>query len=421
VSGVETGAPSVAERGGHGAHLRADASGLLPGLVALRRELHADPELGLRLPRTQARVLRALDGLPLEITRGTELDSVVAVLRGGAPDARGEPRQTVLLRADMDALPMREEADVPYRSTGDTMHACGHDLHVAGLVGAAQLLSGLRDELAGDVVFMFQPGEELGDGAARMIAEGVLEASGRRADAAYGIHVVPGEFGVFSTKPGPLMAGCAELEVTVRGRGGHASAPHLTSDPVPVVAELVTALQAYVTRRFDVFDPVVLTVTQLAAGGVARNIIGDDATLGATMRMLSAVALERLQSDLPALVTRIAEAHGCEADVGVEVLVPPTINDIALATDALETLADLFGEERVRRSPAPVMGSEDFSHVLRAVPGTFVFLRATPPTMDHAEAAPNHSSHVVFDDTVLAEQAAALAALALSHLAKDRA
>jgi hippurate hydrolase len=396
--------------------LRAAASGLLPGLVALRRELHADPELGLRLPRTQERVLRALDGLPLEVTLGTELDSVVAVLRGGAPEAPGEERQTVLLRADMDALPMREEAEVPYRATGDTMHACGHDLHVAGLVGAAQLLSGLRGELAGDVVFMFQPGEELGDGAARMIAEGVLDANGRRADAAYGIHVVPGEFGVFSTKPGPLMAGCAELEVTVRGRGGHASAPHLTRDPVPVVAELVTALQAYVTRRFDVFDPVVLTVTQLAAGGAARNIIGDEATLGATMRMLSAASLEGLQADLPGLVTGIAEAHGCEADVTVEVLVPPTVNDVALATAALDTLAGMFGEERVRTSPAPVMGSEDFSHVLRAVPGTFVFLRATPPEIDHETAAPNHSPHVVFDDAVLADQAAALAALALTHV-----
>lgn len=420
-AGAATGDAQRADASRPRTSLRTAASSLLPGLVALRRELHADPELGLRLPRTQERVLRALDGLPLELARGTRLDSVVAVLRGGRPGAPGGPRPTVLLRADMDALPMREEADVPYRATGDTMHACGHDLHVAGLVGAAQLLSGLRDELAGDVVFMFQPGEELGDGAARMIAEGVLDASGRRADAAYGIHVVPGEYGVFSTKPGPLMAGCAELSVTVHGRGGHASAPHLTRDPVPVVAELVTALQTYVTRRFDVFDPVVLTVTQLAAGGVARNIIGDDATLGATMRMLSAAALERLQADLPGLVRRIAEAHGCAADVTVEVLVPPTVNDTTLATAALDTLADVFGEERVRTSPAPVMGSEDFSHVLRAVPGTFVFLRATPPSVDHDMAAPNHSPHVVFDDTVLADQAAALAALALTHVGKGRA
>lgn len=390
--------------------LRESARGLLPALVELRRAIHTDPELGLRLPRTQERVLRALEGLPLEIRTGEALDSVIAVLRGGRPGP------TVLLRADMDALPMREETDLPYRATGEAMHACGHDLHVAGLVGAAQLLADRAAGLAGDVVFMFQPGEELGDGAARMIEEGVLDASGSRPVAAYGVHVVPGEYGVFSTRPGALMAGCAELDVTVRGRGGHASAPHLTHDPVPVIAELVTALQAFVTRRFDVFDPVVLTVTQLAAGGPARNVIGDDASLVATMRMLSAASLERLQHELPGLVRGIARAHGCEAEAAVSVLVPPTVNDAPATLAALETLAQQFGPDRVLTSPAPVMGSEDFSHVLRAVPGTFFFLRATPPEIDHESAAPNHSPQVLFDDAVLADQAVALAALALTHL-----
>ena len=392
------------------ADLRAHADRLLPGLVALRRELHADPELGLELPRTKARVLAALEGLPLEIVESESIGSVVAVLRGARPGP------VVLLRGDMDALPLRELADVSYRATGDSMHACGHDLHVAGLVGAARLLAARSGELEGDVVFMFQPGEELGDGAARMVAEGVLDAAGRRATAAYGIHVVPGEYGIFSTRPGPLMAGCAELEVVVRGRGGHASAPHLTRDPVPVIAELVTALQTYVTRRFDVFDPVVLTVTQLSAGGGARNIIGDDASLVASMRMLSAPALAQLKAELPALVSGIAEAHGCGADVVVETIVPPTVNDDAIATGALDTLGGLFGADRVRLTPSPVMGSEDFSHVLREVPGAFVFLRATPRSIDHDTAAPNHSPHVVFDDAVLADQAAALAALALTHL-----
>ncbi|MEU6415174.1 M20 family metallopeptidase [Microbispora sp. NPDC046933] len=390
--------------------MREDAGRILPELVRLRRELHADPELGLRLPRTQRRVIAALADLDLEVTLGTELDSVVAVLRGGRPGP------VVLLRADMDALPMREEADLPYRARGDAMHACGHDLHVAGLVGAARLLHGRRERLAGDVVFMFQPGEELGDGAARMIAEGVLDAAGARPVAAYGIHVVPGEFGVFSTRPGPLMAGCAELDVVVRGRGGHASAPHLTIDPVPAAAELVLALQTFVTRRFDVFDPVVLTTTQLQAGGAARNIITDEARLGATIRMLSADALDRLQAELPGLVRGVAAAHGCAADVEVRVLCPPTVNDPALTTGALATLSATFGDGRVRVSPAPVMGSEDFSYVLREVPGVFVFLRATPRDIDHETAAPNHSPHVVFDDAVLADQAVALASLALRHL-----
>ncbi|MFF0769834.1 M20 family metallopeptidase [Nonomuraea wenchangensis] len=390
--------------------MREEAQRILPELVRLRREIHADPELGLRLPRTQQRVVAALQGLDLEITLGKELDSVVAVLRGGRPGP------VVLLRADMDALPMREQTDLPYRARGEAMHACGHDLHVAGLVGAAMLLHGRREELAGDVVFMFQPGEEVADGAARMIAEGVFDAAGKRPVAAYGIHVVPGEYGVFSTRPGPLMAGCAELDVVVRGRGGHASAPHLTIDPVPAVAELVQALQTYVTRRFDVFDPVVLSTTQLRAGGAARNIISDEAGLGATIRMLSEAALDQLQAGLPELVKGVAAAHGCAADVEIRVLCPPTVNDPALAAGALATLSAAFGDERVRVSPAPVMGSEDFSYVLREVPGVFVFLRATPREIDHETAAPNHSPHVVFDDAVLADQAVALASLAAGHL-----
>lgn len=390
--------------------MREEALRILPELVRLRREIHADPELGLRLPRTQRRVVAALQGLDLEITLGKELDSVVAVLRGGRPGP------VVLLRADMDALPMREQTDVPYRARGEAMHACGHDLHVAGLVGAAMLLHGRREELAGDVVFMFQPGEEVADGAARMIAEGVFDAAGERPVAAYGIHVVPGEYGIFSTRPGPLMAGCAELDVVVRGRGGHASAPHLTIDPVPALAELVQALQTFVTRRFDVFDPVVLTTTQLNAGGAARNIISGEAGLGATIRMLSEAALDQLQAGLPELVKGVAAAHGCAADVDLRVLCPPTVNDPALAAGALATLSAAFGDERVRVSPAPVMGSEDFSYVLREVPGVFVFLRATPPDVDHETAAPNHSPHVVFDDAVLADQAVALASLAAGHL-----
>ncbi|MED7928025.1 M20 family metallopeptidase [Nonomuraea sp. LP-02] len=391
--------------------MREEAQRILPELVRLRREIHADPELGLRLPRTQQRVVAALQGLDLEITLGKELDSVVAVLRGGRPGP------VVLLRADMDALPMRELTDLPYRARGEAMHACGHDVHVAGLVGAAMLLHGRREELAGDVVFMFQPGEEVADGAARMIAEGVFDAAGKRPVAAYGIHVVPGEYGVFSTRPGPLMAGCAELDVVVRGRGGHASAPHLTIDPVPAVAELVQALQTFVTRRFDVFDPVVLSTTQLRAGGAARNIISDEAGLGATIRMLSEAALDQLQAGLPELVKGVAAAHGCAADVDLRVLCPPTVNDPALAAGALTTLSAAFGDERVRVSPAPVMGSEDFSYVLREVPGVFVFLRATPREIDHETAAPNHSPHVVFDDAVLADQAVALASLAAGHLA----
>ena len=390
--------------------LRDDARDLLPGLVGLRRAIHADPELGLELPRTQRRILDALEPLGVEVALGAGLSSIAAVIRGA------HPGPTVLLRADMDALPLTEETGLDYAATGERMHACGHDLHVAGLVGAAQLLAARRDELHGDVLLMFQPGEELGDGATRMLAEGLLDVTGSRPVAAFGIHVVPGEFGVFSTRAGALMAGAIEVEVTITGSGGHASAPHLTRDPVPVAAELVTALQAFVTRRFDVFDPVVLSVTQLHAGGPARNIISDTASLVASVRVLSHENSARVQTEIPALVQEIAAAHGCTVDVDVTMLCAPTVNDPQAVAHVRSTLSSLFGEERVWETAHPVMGSEDFSFVLEQVPGAFLFLRATPAEVDLETASPNHSPTVVFDDAVLADQAAALAALALGRL-----
>lgn len=390
--------------------LRDDARDLLPGLVGLRRAIHADPELGLELPRTQRRILDALEPLGVEVTLGAGLSSIAAVIRGA------HPGPTVLLRADMDALPLTEETGLDYAATGERMHACGHDLHVAGLVGAAQLLAARRDELHGDVLLMFQPGEELGDGATRMLAEGLLDVTGSRPVAAFGIHVVPGEFGMFSTRPGALMAGAIEVEVTLTGSGGHASAPHLTRDPVPVAAELVTALQAFVTRRFDVFDPVVLSVTQLHAGGPARNIISDTASLVASVRVLSHENSARVQTEIPALVQEIAAAHGCTVEVDVTILCAPTVNDPQAVAHVRSTLSGLFGEERVWETAHPVMGSEDFSFVLEQVPGAFLFLRATPAEVDLETASPNHSPTVVFDDAVLADQAAALAALALGRL-----
>lgn len=205
----------------------ADAVAILPDLVALRRALHADPELGLDLPRTQQKVLDALEGLPLEITTGTRTTSVVAVLRGGRPGP------AVLLRGDMDALPIEETTGLEFASTNGTMHACGHDLHTAGLVGAARLLSERRDELHGSVIFMFQPGEEGHGGAKVMIEEGLLDAAGERPVAAYAIHVAPGPRGLFATRSGAVAAGSNQLFVTVDGRGGHGSQPHQTLDPVP--------------------------------------------------------------------------------------------------------------------------------------------------------------------------------------------
>lgn len=386
-----------------------EAAAITPSLVELRRELHQIPEVGLDLPKTQTMVLDALAGLPLEITTGKDLTSVVGVLRGG------QPGPTVLLRGDMDALPVVEETDLEYASQNGNMHACGHDLHTAGLVGAARLLSVHRDELRGNVIFMFQPGEEGLGGAGYMIREGLLQATGEKPIAAYAVHVWShAAKGLFQTRPGTMMAGSNQLHVTVHGKGGHGSSPHTTVDPVPVVAELVLALQTYATRRVNVFDPIVITVTQLAAG-VAVNVIPNSARLGATVRTLSTATFDQLSRELPTLAEGIASAYGCTVHVDFSKQYPVTVNDAERTAEAAAELGELFGADRVPPLESPIMGSEDFSMVLDEVPGTFVMLGARPD--DVGEDGPsNHSSIVRFDDAVLGDQAAALARLAVAKL-----
>ncbi|GAA4987586.1 M20 family metallopeptidase [Kineococcus glutinatus] len=397
-----------------------DARALQPDLVRLRRTLHRTPELGLQLPRTQEAVLAALAGLPLEVSTGTTSTSVTAVLRGGRRPVDGAPARTVLLRADMDALPVVEEGaggdDVPVAANG-AMHACGHDLHTAALVGAAHLLGAHRDGLAGDVVLMFQPGEEGHDGAAAMIAEGVLDAAGRRADHAYALHVFSNVLptGVVASRPGTVLAASAGLRVTVRGAGGHGSSPHAAKDPVVAAAEMITSLQTMVTRTFDVFDPVVVTVGVLAAGS-ARNVIPDTATFEATVRSFSAAAGERLRVAVPRVLRGVAAAHDVDVEVEFAAEYPPTVNDAAEVGFAAGVVRELFGEERYLDAPRPVSGSEDFSRVLQQVPGAFLGLGACPPGLDPATAPMNHSPRARFDERVLADAAALHAGLALARL-----
>ena len=264
--------------------LREEAAVISAEITDLRHAIHREPEIGSTCPERRQKVLAALDGLPLEITLGKELSSVTAVLRGGRPGP------VVLLRGDMDALPVTEATGLPFASEIDgAMHACGHDLHTAMLAGAARLLAARQRDLPGSVIFMFQPGEEGGGGARLMIEEGVLDAAGERPVAAYALHVFSHlvECGVFAARPGPALAASDTLYVTVRGRGGHASAPHHSADPIPAACEMVTALQTLVTRRFDVFDPVVITVGSLHAG-TARNVIPDDGQLPGHRRAPSA-------------------------------------------------------------------------------------------------------------------------------------
>jgi amidohydrolase len=337
---------------------------------------------------------------------------VTAVLRGSRPGP------VVLLRADMDALPVTEATGLPFASAiNGVMHACGHDLHTAMLVGAAHLLCARRQQIAGAVIFMFQPAEEGDGGASIMIEEGVLAAAGDQPVAAFALHVfsylLP--HGVFAVRTGPAMAAADTLRVTVRGRGGHASTPHHSADPIPAACEMVTALQTLVTRRFDVFDPVVISVGSFNAG-TTDNVIPDSATFQATVRSFSQQSRDRLRTETISLVKYIAKANSLTADAVYHEHYPVTINDANEAAFAMSTVVSLFGVDRSHVPAQPLTGSEDFSYVLAQVPGAFIMLSACPPGTDPHTAPSNHSADALFDESIIADGAALYAKLALQRL-----
>jgi hippurate hydrolase len=405
--------------------LLADAAALAPELTRIRRRLHAEPEIGLELPRTQATVLEALAGLPLEVSTGRRLSSVVAVLRGGAGPA-------VLLRADMDALPVQEVTGLAYASTvPGRMHACGHDLHTAMLIGAARLLAARRAELAGSVIFMFQPGEEHDAGARLMLSEGLLDAAGDRPAAAYALHVLSAHLaaGRFGTRGGVLTSSADELHVTVTGVGGHGSVPSLARDPIAAASAMVTALAAYVSRGVNIMDPVVVSVCSIHAG-TAVNIIPDEARFAGTIRTFSVAAREQVLAGIRQVLHGVAEAHGVRVEVSFGNGYPATRNDIKETRRVASTVREMFGPDRLTLFPSPATAAEDFSFVLAEVPGCYVFLGA-PPAKPSAEPEPpakaeppaeaeppafNHSPAAVFNEAVMPDGAAFLAALALRRL-----
>lgn len=392
--------------------LQSDADELAPEMTELRHRLHRRPEIGLQLPRTQQTLLESLDGLGLEIVLGRDVTSVTGVLRGG----RGRGR-AVLLRADMDALPVQERSGESFSSEVDgAMHACGHDLHMAMLVGGARLLAAQREHLAGDVVFMFQPGEEGWDGAGAMIEEGVLTVAGPKVDAAYGMHVRSGKTpnGVFTTRGETMMSSSSKLRVTVRGRGGHGSSPHLCLDPISAAAEMIGSLHTMVTRRFDVFDPVVVTVGTIS-GGTASNIIPDTADFTATVRTFSAGNSETIGPLATAVCQGVALAHGVEVDVQFVREYPATVNDPTHAQFVADVVTDVLGEEHYLPMEFPEPGSEDFSRVLQEIPGSYMMLGASM-SADYASAPSNHSPLARFDDRVMPKGALVHAELALRSL-----
>ncbi len=389
--------------------LREAARERLPELVALRRRIHARPELGLDCPGTGDAVIEALAGLGIAAERaGGRTGAVLATLEG-----EGGPGETILLRADMDALPMREETGLAYGSEVEgAMHACGHDAHVAMLVGAAGLLAERRRELHGNVRLLFQPGEEGHGGARILVEEGLLEREPRPA-ATFALHVDPTlPNGMLTTKGGALLAAGDVFSIHLEGRGGHASQPHDTLDPIPVACEIVSAIQALVTRRMHAFDPVVVSVTRIQAG-TTHNVIPRDANVLGTIRTVSEKARSKVHAELERLVAGIASAHGLDAKLHLMPGYPVTLNHDGFADFVLETGRELLGAERARPMRVPVMGAEDFSYLLQRLPGAMAFLGARPPD---ADPHPLHSSRMVLGEDAMAEGAAVHAAVALRWL-----
>jgi hippurate hydrolase len=367
-------------------------------VVALRRDIHREPELGFDTERTAEKVLAALDGLPLDIETGVAENGIVATLEGEGDGP------TVALRADMDALPIQEETGLPFASEVEgRMHACGHDGHTGMLVGAAHALSGMRDRLGGSVKFIFQPAEEGGGGGKVMVDEGVVED----VSSIFALHLWPGlPFGKMATKAGPIMAAADAFEMEIRGSGGHGAMPHLAADAVVIAAQVVTALQTVVSREVDPVEPAVLTVGEIGAG-TAFNIIPEKARLGGTVRTLNSDLRERMPGRMEAVALGVAKGMRGDANLDYAFSYPVTVNDEGAAGYALGVAEDLFGAQSVQELPNPSMTAEDFAFYLEKVPGAFIWLGVGE------DISGLHTPQFAFDEEILPRGSALLAALAL--------
>ncbi|TPW12652.1 MAG: hippurate hydrolase [Acidimicrobiaceae bacterium] len=398
--------------------LREQAGDLLDDMVSLRRTLHEWPEIGNHLPITREAVLGALDGLPLELTLHESTSGIAAMLTGG------KPGPTMLLRGDMDALPMPEDTGLDFSSKVDNaMHACGHDTHTAMLVGAARLLSARAADLPGRVLLMFQPGEEGYHGAKFMLEEGLLDLTPHAVDGsdspvtgAFALHITSSSpSGYVASRPGPLMASSDTLRIKVIGRGGHASEPHRTLDPIPVACEIVQALQMMVTRRIDVFDPSIVTVSKIVAG-TTSNVIPETAEILGTIRAVSERTRQRVHDGIRRVAGGIAAAHEVDVEVDLTLGYPVTVNGESYTEFSMDVAREVLGADKVITLPNPIMGAEDFSYVVERLPGTMMFLGGTPADRNLASAAPNHSNRVYFDESAMVDGASIYAAVALRHL-----
>lgn len=387
-----------------------------PKVVAWRRDLHEHPELGMQEFRTAALVAAHLRGLGLEVREKVGGTGVVGILRGG------KPGKVVALRADMDGLPVTEQVDLPFRSrvraqwNGQevgVMHACGHDNHVAILMGTAEVLAGMRAQVPGTVVFLFQPAEEGPGGAEPMIRAGVLDDP--KVDAIFGLHVWPGPAGDVMVRGGPTMAAGNGLNIIVRGRQTHGAAPWGGVDPIVTGAQIVLALQTVVSRNINITRlPAIVTVAQFNAG-IRSNIIPDSAVLVGTIRTFGREQRAEVLAAVERIATQVAASAGATAEVRLDAGYPVTANDEALTARMRGSIERAVGAEHVQVAPL-ITGSEDFSYFQERVPGVFLFLGITPRNEDWTKAAQNHSPRFFADESALPNGVRTLSSLALDFL-----
>lgn len=387
-----------------------------PEVVAWRRDFHQHPELGMAETRTAGVIAEALAKLGYEVTTGVGGTGVVGVLRGA------KPGPVVALRADMDALPVTEQGDLPFKSTARTtwkgqevgvMHACGHDNHMAIQLGTAAVLARLRERLPGTVKLLFQPAEEGPGGAAPMIAAGVLEKPA--VDAIFGLHVFPYPVGTVMYRPGPLMASADEFVIRVQGRQTHGAIPWGGVDPIVVGSQIVLALQTIVSRSVDITTaPAVVTIGRFTAGNRA-NIVPESAELEGTVRAFDEKVRATIHERIKTIATNIAESAGATATVEFGLGYPVTRNDPALTERMLPTLRRVAGESSVVLGPLTGT-AEDFSYFQQKVPGLFFFLGVTPRDQDPTRAAINHSPLFFADESALPIGVRLMSNLALDYL-----
>ncbi|WP_135550613.1 M20 metallopeptidase family protein [Paenibacillus cymbidii] len=370
-------------------------------LTAFRRDLHEHPELSLQESRTAAKVLEQLEPLALDIRTGVGGHGIVADLR------TGRPGPTIALRADMDALPIREESGVPFASrNAGVMHACGHDAHTAMLLGAAWLLDGVRDRLSGTVRLLFQSAEEINAGAKAMIAEGALDG----VKEIYGLHNMPNlPAGLIGTRSGPMMGSVDRIDIVIVGKGGHGAIPDQCIDPIVASSAIVMGLQTAVSREISPFEPAVVTIGSFRAGD-ANNVIPSEAVLSGTIRTFSPAVQQRMPGIVERIVTEIAGAYRCQAKLVYTEQNPVLVNDAASVGYVDRAIDDMFGRER-RVEGAVTAAGEDFSAYLQRIPGAFVWLGSGPQV--NAEAAYGlHHPKYVLDESCLPQGAALLAGIA---------